>query len=306
MLTAWHTAPGSGMGVEDGPEREGQGRMPEGDTVWLHAQRLHDALAGSTLTGSDFRLPKLATTDLAGSSVREVVSRGKHLLIRITTPGSGDWTLRSHLRMDGTWRIFALGERWSGRPPHTIRVVLTTAQATAVGFHLHDVELVPSAQEHDLVGHLGPDLLGTDWDEGEAVRRLAADPERPVGEVVLDQRRLAGLGTVWRAEVLFLRGVHPWTPARDVDLLALVRLARRLLMANRGRWAQITTGDARRGHELYVYGRAGAPCRRCRTRIQRGEQGPAGQERVVYWCPHCQPQPGIQRADDIRGRGSYD
>lgn len=263
--------------------------MPEGDTVWLHAKRLHEALAGSTLTGSDFRLPKLATTDLAGSSVREVVSRGKHLLIRISTPGAGDWSLRSHLRMDGTWRIFAPGAALSGRPAHTIRVVLSTANATAVGFHLHDVDLVPSAQEHDLIGHLGPDLLGPGWDEVEAVRRLAAFPKRTIGEAVLDQRCMAGLGTVWRAELLFLRGVNPWTPVRDVDLLALVRLAHRLLMTNRGRWTQVTTGNTRRGQEHYVYGRAGQPCRRCQATIRQGEQGTLGQERVTYWCPRCQP-----------------
>ena len=264
--------------------------MPEGDTVWLHAKRLHEALGGATLTGSDFRLPRLATTDLTGSTVREVASRGKHILIRISTPDSGDWTLRSHLRMDGTWRTFAPGERWAGRPAHTIRIVLSTASTTAVGFHLHDVELVPSDQEDLLVGHLGPDLLGGDWDEAEAVRRLAADPVRTVGEALIDQRNLAGLGTVWRAELLFLRGVNPWTPVRDVALLPMVRLARRLLMANRGRWAQVTTGDTRRGQEHYVYGRAGQPCRRCRTTIRQAEQGPLGQERIVAWCPSCQPE----------------
>jgi endonuclease-8 len=263
--------------------------MPEGDTVWLHARRLHDALAGSTLTGSDFRLPQLATTDLAGSTVREVVSRGKHLLIRIATPGAGDWTLRSHLRMDGTWRIFAPDQRWSGRAGHTIRIVLRTGSRVAVGFHLHDVALVPSDQEDTLVGHLGPDLLGADWDEQEAIRRLSADPERRIAEAVLDQRCLAGLGTVWRAELLFLRGVNPMAPVREVELLPLVGLAHRLLMANRGRWAQVTTGNTRRGQEHYVYGRVGLPCRRCRTRIRRAEFGPAGQERVVFWCPRCQP-----------------
>lgn len=263
--------------------------MPEGDTVWLHAKKLNDALAGSVLTGSDFRLPQLATTDLSGSTVREVVSRGKHLLIRVETPGAGRWTLRSHLRMDGTWRILAPGGRSNARAAHTIRIVLSTATVTAVGFHLHDVELVPTAQEDTLVGHLGPDLLGPDWDSQEAVRRLAADPDRTIGEAVLDQRNLAGLGTVWRAELLFLRGVNPFTAVWEVNLPALVDLARRLLMANRGRWAQVTTGNLRRGQEHYVYGRAGQPCRRCRTPVRRGEQGAPGQERVVFWCPSCQP-----------------
>ncbi|MDQ3113458.1 MAG: Fpg/Nei family DNA glycosylase, partial [Actinomycetota bacterium] len=141
--------------------------MPEGDTVWLHAKRLHEVLAGSTLTGSDFRLPQLATTDLTGSTVRAVVSRGKHLLIRVGTLDDGAWSIRSHLRMDGTWRVFAPGERWTERPAHTIRVVLSTAGVTAVGFHLHDVELVPTGREDELVGHLGPDLLGPGWDPVE-------------------------------------------------------------------------------------------------------------------------------------------
>ena len=100
--------------------------MPEGDTVWLHARKLDQALAGHRIVSSDFRIPSLATTDLAGSVVREVCSRGKHLLIRFETPSRGDRTLRSHLRMDGTWRVFKPGQRWSGRPAHTIRIVGTT------------------------------------------------------------------------------------------------------------------------------------------------------------------------------------
>jgi len=272
--------------------------VPEGDTVWLHAHRLNEALAGASLVRSDFRLPELATVDLAGYGVREVASRGKHLLVRMQSPAPAQtpWSLRSHLRMDGTWGIFRPGQSWRRRPAHTIRVVLETRRLTAVGFHLHDVALVPTAQEADLVGHLGPDLLGPEdaaeagrWDEAEAVRRLAADPERTIGEAVIDQRCLAGLGTVWRAEVLFLRGVNPWTPVREVDLIALVRLGRRLLMANRLHWPQVTTGNPRRGQEHYVYGRSDEPCRRCGTTIRRGQQGPAVQERIVYWCPQCQP-----------------
>lgn len=276
--------------------------MPEGDTVWLHAHRLNEALAGRTLLRSDFRLPELATADLAGYAVREVVSRGKHILVRLQSPGiagaPAPWSLRSHLRMDGTWGIFRPGQSWRRRPAHTIRVVLETKQLTAVGFHLHDVALVPTPLESDLVGHLGPDLLGPEdgppearWDEEEAVRRLAAEPGRPVGEAVLDQRCLAGIGTVWRAELLFLRGVNPWTPVREVELLPLVRLAHRLLLANRLIWPQVSTGNPRRGQEHYAYGRAGEPCRRCGTTIRRGHQGPAVQERIVFWCPHCQAAP---------------
>ncbi|MEU5550919.1 zinc finger domain-containing protein [Micromonospora sp. NPDC047793] len=273
--------------------------MPEGDTVWNTARVLDRALAGTRLTGSDFRVPRLATTDLTDFAVRECASRGKHLLLRLTAPTSAaptgvtraghtqeHWTLHSHLRMDGTWRTYAPGERWTARPAHLIRVVLRASAATAVGYHLHDVALVPTAEEDHLVGHLGPDLLGADWDPAEAVRRLAAHPDTAVGVALLDQRNLAGVGNLYKCEVLFLRGVHPRTPVRQVpDLDGLVRLAQELLAANRGRWTQSSTGSLRRGQTSYVYGRRAQPCRRCGTAIRKEELG----ERVTYWCPVCQP-----------------
>ncbi|MER5454189.1 zinc finger domain-containing protein [Micromonospora sp. NPDC002389] len=269
--------------------------MPEGDTVWNTARVLDRALAGARLTGSDFRVPRLATTDLTDWAVRGCASRGKHLLLRLTAPaGTGTptatgpvhWTLHSHLRMDGTWRTYAPGERWTARPAHLIRVVLRAAAATAVGYHLHDVTLVPTADEDRLVGHLGPDLLGTDWDPAEAVRRLGAHPDTAIGVALLDQRNLAGVGNLYKCEVLFLRGVHPRTPVREVpDLDGLVRLAQELLAANRGRWTQSSTGSLRRGQTSYVYGRRAQPCRRCGTAIRKEELG----ERVTYWCPVCQP-----------------
>ena len=265
--------------------------MPEGDTVWLHARRLDQALGGHRLVSSDFRVPALATTELAGSDVLEVRSRGKHLLIRLRTPQRGDWTLRSHLRMDGTWRLFSPGQRWSGRPVHTIRVVLRTAERVAVGFHLHDVALVPSDQESALVGHLGPDLLGPDWDPAEAVRRLAAEPDREIAAALLDQRNLAGIGNFYKCELLFLRGVSPWAPVREAgELKKMVDLAHRLLFVNRERWEQITTGDTRRGENAYVFERGGQPCRRCGTVVRTARQGGAATEdRITYWCPSCQP-----------------
>ncbi|MEU8420817.1 DNA-formamidopyrimidine glycosylase family protein [Micromonospora sp. NPDC048835] len=261
--------------------------MPEGDTVWNTARVLHRALAGALITGSDFRVPQLATTDLTGWTVRESASRGKHLLLRLDTPTEAHWTLHSHLRMDGAWRAYAPGERWSGRPAHLIRVVLRSAGAVAVGYHLHDLTLVPSAEEDQLVGHLGPDLLGPDWDPAEAVRRLADHPEQTIGEALLDQRNLAGVGNLYKCEVLFLRGVSPWTPVAGVpDLPGLVALAQRLLAANRGRWTQSSTGSLHRGQTSYVYGRRAQPCRRCGTAIRKEELG----ERVTYWCPVCQPE----------------
>ncbi|MEV4826054.1 DNA-formamidopyrimidine glycosylase family protein [Micromonospora sp. NPDC049274] len=264
--------------------------MPEGDTVWNTARVLHRALAGARLTGCDFRVPQLATTDLTGWTIRESASRGKHLLLRLTAPDEARWTLHSHLRMDGAWRAYAPGERWSGRPAHLIRVVLRTPGAVAVGYHLHELVLVPTAEEDTLVGHLGPDLLGADWDPAEAVNRLAAHPEQTIGEALLDQRNLAGVGNLYKCEVLFLRGVSPWTPVGAVpDLPGTVALAQRLLAANRGRWTQSTTGSLHRGQTSYVYGRRAQPCRRCGTAIRKEELG----ERVTYWCPVCQPeQPG--------------
>src|SRR3954468_21735072 len=182
--------------------------MPEGDTVWRSCQRLNAALAGQLLTRGEFRVPQLATTDLTGVGVREVVSRGKHQLFRF----SNDQTLHTHFRMDGTWRLFTRGRPWSGGQEFQIRAVLATAQHDAVGYRLPVVELLPSAEEHTVVGHLGPDLLGPDWDPDEAVHRLAAQPDRTIGEALLDQRNLAGIGTLYRAELLFLQGIHPRMP----------------------------------------------------------------------------------------------
>jgi endonuclease VIII len=271
--------------------------VPEGDTVWLHARKLEQALAGHRLVSSDFRTPSLATTDLGGSVVREVRSRGKHLLIRLDTPDRGPWTLHSHLRMDGTWRIFSPGQRWSGRPAHTIRLVLVTDDRVAVGFHLHEIALVPTSEEDSLVGHLGPDLLGPDWDVDEAVRRLAAQPDREIAVALLDQRNLAGIGNFYKCEVLFLRGVSPWTWVGDAgDLASMVVLVQRMLYANRERWEQVTTGDRRAGNNAYVFDRRGRACRRCGTRIRMERQGgDPVEDRVTYWCPTCQPGPTPDR-----------
>jgi endonuclease-8 len=257
--------------------------MPEGDVVWFTARRLHEALAGRALTRSDFRVPRLATADLTGDVVTEAASRGKHLLIR-TERGR---TVHTHLRMDGSWRVRPAAEAVRGS--HLIRLVLANQDWQAVGYQLGVVELVKTAEEWRITGHLGPDLLGPDWDRAEAVRRLTADPGRPIGEALLDQRNLAGIGTWFCAEMLFLRGIDPWRTVGSVDdLPALVDLGHRLLDANKTRLNHVTTGDSRPGRSSWVYGRAGQPCRRCGTPIRRGEQGPPGQERLRFWCPNCQ------------------
>lgn len=256
---------------------------------------MHEALAGRILVRTDFRVPALATADLVGWRVLEVVPRGKHVLCRF----EGCLTLHTHARMDGTWRVYRPGEHWTGGPGWQIRVVLETAERQAVGYRLPVVELVPTGEEDRVVGHLGPDVLGPDWSADRAVANLRARPDREIGLALLDQRNLAGIGNLYRTEVCFLRGVTPWTRVGDVpDLPALVRLTQRLVAANRGRPEQATTGSRRQGEAQWVFGREGRPCRRCGTRIERAEQGDASRERVTTWCPHCQrgPAPSPSRA----------
>ncbi|MEU9331954.1 DNA-formamidopyrimidine glycosylase family protein [Streptomyces sp. NPDC048290] len=267
--------------------------MPEGDTVWQTARRLHTALAGHVLTRSDLRVPKYATTDLTGRQVLDVTPRGKHLLTRI----EGGVTLHSHLKMDGSWKVFAHDERWTGGPAHQIRAILGTTDRTAVGYRLPVLDLLRTTDEDRVVGHLGPDLLGPDWNPDRALANLLTDPARPLGEALLDQRNLAGIGNVYKSELCFLLGATPWLPvgALPPDRAAkLPPLAQRLLEANRDRPVRTTTG--RRGQDLFVYGRAARPCLRCRTPIRVADQGDGSRERPTYWCPTCQigpaPPPG--------------
>ena len=264
--------------------------MPEGDTVWRTARHLDQALSGWTLTGSDLRVPAHATVDLSGQPVLKTVARGKHLLTRIGE-GESAVTLHTHLKMEGSWHLYRPGSRWR-RPAHQARAVLSTEAWTAVGFSLGIVELLPRADEDTVVGHLGPDLLGPDWDEDEAVRRLMADPDRAIGEALLDQRNLAGVGNMYKSELCFVLGLNPWRPVAEVpDLVKVVRRAKAVLEANKDRVEQSTTGDLRRGRRLWVYRRDKQACLRCRTPIRFAMQGPSetGQERATYWCPTCQP-----------------
>jgi endonuclease-8 len=261
--------------------------VPEGDTVYRAARKLDRALSGRELVRTDFRVPQLATTDLSGATVTETVSRGKHLLTRIAS-GSDLWTLHTHLKMEGSWRVYALDEKWK-RPAHQARVVLATSERQAVGFSLGIVGLLPTADEDSVVGHLGPDLLGPDWDEAEALRRLLSDPARPVVQALLDQTNLAGIGNMYAAELCFVSGVHPLTPVGDVpDLPRMVRRGKQMLEVNKERALQSTTGNLR--EPLWVYRRDQAACRRCRTLINVDMSGPPGRERAMYWCPSCQPQ----------------
>ncbi|HEX3823325.1 MAG TPA: DNA-formamidopyrimidine glycosylase family protein [Mycobacteriales bacterium] len=262
--------------------------MPEGDTVWLAARRMDQALAGRALTRSEFRVPQLATVDLTGRQVLEVGARGKHLLIRI----EGELTLHTHFMLAGIWRIFRAGARLSGGPAHEIRVILANHDHAAVGYRLPVVELLATGSESEAVGHLGPDLLGADWDQAQALRRLASAPDREIGEALLDQRNLAGIGNLYKTEVLFLSGITPWTLVADVaDLPAMLSRVRRLMMANRDHGPQTTTGNLRRGQDHWVFERADSACRRCGHRIRRARQGEPPQDRLCYWCPACQAGP---------------
>ncbi len=258
--------------------------MPEGDTVYLAARTLDAAIRGATLTRSDFRVPRFATVDLSGETVHGVASRGKHLLIR-----AGAVSIHSHLKMEGSWHLYRHGTRWR-RPAFQARAVLHTADWQAIGFELGLLEIFPVEREAEVLGYLGPDLLGDDWDAEEALRRLSAHPERPIAVALGDQRNLAGLGNVYVNEVCFLRGVLPTRPTGEVnDLPGLIGLGHRLINANSDRTVRVTTGNPRRGSHLWVYARAGEPCRRCGTRIRHGQLGRNELElRDTYWCPACQ------------------
>jgi endonuclease VIII len=261
--------------------------MPEGDTVWLTAHRLNQALAGRQLTVSDFRVPALATVDLRGRTVTEVIARGKHILARL----DDDRTVHSHLRMDGSWYVSpADGPRRRRHPEHMIRVQLGNSEWLATGYRVHDLKVLPRTAEAEFVGHLGPDLLGADWDAERAAANLRQHPDLAIGEALLDQRNLAGIGNLYKCEVLFIERVNPWTLVADVpDLGRVVATAQRLLFANRDHPEQSTTGLLGHGREHWVYERGGEACLRCRTPIKRAPQGEPPRARPSYWCPRCQP-----------------
>ena len=270
--------------------------MPEGDTVWRTAHRLHQALSGEELVLCDLRFPEIATVDLTGATTTEVVSRGKHVLHRL----DNGVTVHSHLRMEGQWRVERADEsgRWLRRAD--LRAALGTTQWAAIGLRLGMLEVLPTAREGEVVGHLGPDVLGPDWDPARAVDNLAADPQ-PVGSALLDQRNLAGVGTLWASESLFLERLHPWTPASQVPrerLESLVARISKLLDVSRLHAVQSSTGSRRRGEEHFVHARSGRPCRRCGDTVRVAMIGRAPQDRTMFYCPTCQG--GLAPNDDGR------
>ena len=264
--------------------------MPEGDAVFLTARRLDRGLAGRVLTATDFRWPSLATVDLSGATVRGTATHGKHLLTRLEHDGRL-LTLHTHLKMEGVWRLVEAGRKWP-RPAHEARVVLRTEGRDAVGFALGVVELLPTADEDSIIGHLGPDLMADEWDEEESLRRLLADPDRPLGEALLDQTVVAGIGTIYLAETCFLQGAHPLGPVSAVsDPARLLRRARQLLKSGVYHGRPTTAGE-RKG-TVWVYRRQRQSCLRCGTPIQVGSVGDKSRERTTYWCPSCQPESSL-------------
>ena len=267
--------------------------MPEGDTIFRTALVLRRSLLGRMVTAARAqprpglsRVPRLDA--LVGTGVTAVEARGKHLLIGFS---GGRW-LRTHMRMRGSWHLYAAGEPWR-LPASRASCILETDAAVAVCFDAPEVELLTDAEldRHSALSSLGPDLLSPDFDTEEAVRRLRERSAIPLGEALLDQRALAGIGNVYKSEICFIERADPWAPVSmlsDGALASLVATAHRLLLANTAGGRRVTTGAAppRPGASLWVYRRAGRPCRRCGTLIAARRQGT--QARVTYWCPRCQ------------------
>ena len=277
--------------------------MPEGDTIFRAARSMHRVLSGHVVTRFDTAYAHLdrvnVDTPIVGRTIERIEAVGKHHLIVF----SGDLILRTHMRMHGSWHLYRHGEKWQ-RSAHSMRVRIDTADWVALAFSVPVAEFVTPKElaTTDPIARLGPDLLGPEFDRDEAVRRLLATGDQPIALSLLDQQRVAGIGNVYKSEVLFVAGVNPFTPSGAVPRSALERmldLARGLLKANvsEDTSAQIQTyRNLRRTnrsmspeHSLWVYGRGGKPCRTCGTPILTKKMG--SEARSTYWCPQCQPSP---------------
>ena len=274
--------------------------MPEGDTIFRAARTLHRALAGKPVVQFESVFPALTRvhddTPLTAQTIEGVSAAGKHLLMRF----SGGLVLRTHMRMNGSWHIYRPGEPWQ-RARRDMRVLVATDDFVAVGFNVPVAEFIPARnlERHEELRKLGPDLLAETFDEAEAIRRMRERAHEPIADVLLNQRVMAGIGNVYKSEVLFSCGVNPFAPAGDLDdetLGRLIATGRRFLRANVDTSLapmttytgfRRTTGRDNPRERLWVYGRVGLPCRRCGTRIALKKQGAAA--RLTYWCPRCQP-----------------
>ena len=271
-------------------------RMPEGDTIFRAARTLHRALAGRTVTRFESVFPRLTRVDhnqpLRGRTIERVDARGKHLLIHF----SGDLVLRTHMRMHGSWHIYRPGERWQ-RPRHQMRIVIETGVIDAVAFDVPVAEFATNAQlaRTPALRDLGPDLLAPDFGVDEAVRRIEQRGEMSIADALLDQRAIAGIGNIYKNEALFVARVHPFDPVESLaraTIEKVVTTAETLMKANvrdgirGGMTARTTTRRADPSSRFWVYERAGKPCRRCGSVIQRSKHGPDA--RSTYWCETCQ------------------
>jgi endonuclease VIII len=274
--------------------------MPEGDTIYRAARTLHRALSGHVVERFETVLPALARVHddhpITGRTVERVTAAGKHLLMRF----SGGHVLRTHMRMNGSWHIYRPGERWQ-RARRDMRVLVATKEFEAVGFNIPDAEFVRTRDldRHDDLRRLGPDLLGDTFDRTEAVRRIRERADAPIGDVLLNQRVMAGVGNVYKSEVLFACGVNPFVRVdalSDAQVECVVDTSRRFLQINvTERLAPMTTYSGYRrttrrddpAERLWVYGRARKSCRKCGSTIQVKASG--NDARLTYWCPVCQP-----------------
>ena len=274
--------------------------MPEGDSIYRAARSLNRVLAGHAVIRFETAYAHLdrvnVDTPLVGRTIDKVVSAGKHLLMYF----SGDLILRTHMRMSGSWHLYRHGEQW-WRGPQAMRVRIDTADWVAVAFNVPVAEFVTARQleTRDPVSQLGPDLLAATFDRDEAVRRIITSGPRPIALTLLDQRIVAGIGNVYKSEVLFMSGVHPETPSSAVPVATLERLldiARGVLKDNvfEGTAPRIQTYRSLRqwnpasehDESVWVYGRRGKPCRQCGSPIEMKKMGV--EARSTYWCPTCQ------------------
>ena len=281
--------------------------MPEGDTVFRTARALHRALAGALVTEFETRLPQLLSLPVrggvAGREITSTEARGKQILIAF----GQDLILRTHLRMNGSWHLARPGERWR-RPRSHMRIVITTRDWLAIGFQIPEAEWLTASSlaRHVVLQALGPDPLSASFDAYEVTARVAADPAATMADVLLNQRVIAGLGNVFKSEVLFECRVYPFDRVGDLDpdtIAALVAASARALRKNVSEASggpghrRTMTNRLNREEALWVYRRAGKPCHRCGSAIQMHKSGPDA--RSTYWCPTCQPALGVDH--DRRG-----
>lgn len=275
--------------------------MPEGDTIHRAAAALDRALSGHVVIGFETALAQVARvhddTPITGRTIERCEAIGKHLLVHF----SDGLALRTHMRMSGSWHLYRPGERWQ-RPRRAMRVRIETDSWVAVAFDIQVAELVrtPDLARHPTLTSLGPDLLSSTLDRDAAIERLATSGARPIADVLLDQRVVAGIGNIFKSEVLFVCHVNPDALASSLDAATCARIvdtAVRLMRANTDaeagggivtyRSLREATRRAAPGDTLWVYGRAGKPCRRCGTPIQSVKRPPDA--RTTYWCTQCQP-----------------